>query len=103
MKRDVGKYEVIYADPPWQFRVWSAKGNGRSAEKHYRTTGTTTLSEMNVPGLAAADSVLLMWATFPCLADALRLGAAWGFTYKTVAFTWIKQNVKNGGLFCGMG
>ena len=28
------KYSVIYADPPWQFKAYSAKGMGRSAEKH---------------------------------------------------------------------
>ena len=31
------KYQIIYADPPWQYKVWSKKGNGRSAESHYRT------------------------------------------------------------------
>jgi hypothetical protein len=25
------EYGVIYADPPWNFRTWSAKGTGRSA------------------------------------------------------------------------
>ena len=29
--------------------------------------------------------------------------AAWGFSYKTVAFVWIKQNRKNDALFTGMG
>ena len=29
------KYGVIYADPPWSFRTWSAKGTGRSAVSHY--------------------------------------------------------------------
>ena len=28
------KYPVIYADPPWQYRVYSQKGLGRSAESH---------------------------------------------------------------------
>ena len=31
------KYQIIYADPPWQYKVWSKKGNGRSAESHYKT------------------------------------------------------------------
>ena len=30
------KYKVIYADPPWAYKVWSKKGAGRSAESHYR-------------------------------------------------------------------
>jgi N6-adenosine-specific RNA methylase IME4 len=32
-----GHYGVIYADCPWQFRVYSDKGKGRSAEAHYDT------------------------------------------------------------------
>ena len=31
------KYGVIYADPPWQYKVYSKKGMGRSAESHYPT------------------------------------------------------------------
>ena len=31
------KYQIIYADPPWKYKVWSKKGNGRSAESHYKT------------------------------------------------------------------
>jgi len=44
-----------------------------------------------------------MWATFPCLREAFELAEAWGFTYKTVAFTWIKKNKSNDKLFVGMG
>jgi hypothetical protein len=25
------KYNIIYADPPWTYKVWSEKGTGRSA------------------------------------------------------------------------
>ena len=42
--------------------------------------------------LAAPDSALFLWATFPQLPEALRLIEAWGFTYKSVAFVWLKKN-----------
>ena len=29
------KYGIIYADPPWTYRVYSSKGSGRSAASHY--------------------------------------------------------------------
>ena len=45
---------------------------------------------------------LFMWATFPTIPDALRVMEAWGFTYKTAAFVWIKE-YKSGGNFYGMG
>ena len=49
---------------------------------------------MPVADLAAPDSALFLWATFPQLPDALRLIEAWGFTYKSVAFVWLKKNKK---------
>ena len=29
------KYKVIYADPPWRFKNFSEKGEGRNAISHY--------------------------------------------------------------------
>lgn len=46
---------------------------------------------------------LFLWATFPQLPDALRLIKAWGFTYKSVAFVWLKKNRKTEGWFYGLG
>jgi N6-adenosine-specific RNA methylase IME4 len=43
---------------------------------------------------AAPDAVLLLWATDPLLPRALEVMAAWGFTYKTVGFTWAKLNAR---------
>ncbi|WP_299568402.1 MT-A70 family methyltransferase [uncultured Pedobacter sp.] len=103
METDGKKYDVIYADPPWNYVTWSIKGNGRSAERHYRTMDIQRLTDMDIGQLCNKDCILLMWATFPCLTQALKLGEAWGFTYKTVAFTWIKVNRGNNGYFMGMG
>lgn len=36
------KYSVIYAYPPWRYRVYSKKGLGRSAESHYPTMSLKT-------------------------------------------------------------
>ena len=53
--------------------------------------------------LADRDCALFLWITFPMLLDALSVIKAWGFTYKTVAFAWVKQNKKANTLFWGMG
>ena len=37
------------------------------------------------------------------LSDALLLIDAWGFTYKTVGFIWVKTNPKAASLFMGLG
>ncbi len=53
--------------------------------------------------LAANDSVLFLWATFPQLPEALRVIEAWGFNYKSVAFVWLKRNRKSLSWFYGLG
>ena len=65
--------------------------------------GIDELCALPVETLAAKDCLLFLWATFPMLPEALRLIQAWGFTFKTVAFVWIKQCRKSEGLFTGMG
>ncbi len=54
-------------------------------------------------GIAADDCVLFMWATYPNIQEALDLIKAWGFTYKSVAFQWIKENKNGNGYFLGLG
>ena len=46
---------------------------------------------------------MFLWVTFPCLLEGLSVIEAWGFTFKTVAFVWVKQNKKSDSLFWGMG
>lgn len=93
---DLGKTgyraSVVYADPPWKFKTRSQKGMGRSADRHYSTMTISEIAAMRpaIDAIAAKDSVLLMWATMPHLAQALALIELWGFTFKTVAFCWIK-------------
>ena len=53
--------------------------------------GIDELCALPVADLAAPDSALFLWATFPQLPEALRLIKAWGFQYKSVAFVWLKK------------
>ena len=97
------KYSIIYADPPWRYEVYSKKGLGRSAESHYPTMELEDIRALPVGTLAADDCVLFLWTTIPLLHDCFSVMRAWGFSYKTVAFVWIKQNRKSDSLFWGMG
>ena len=99
----VKKYSIIYADPPWRYKVYSKKGLGRSAESHYPTMELEDIRALPVGTLAADDCVLFLWTTIPLLHDCFSVMRAWGFSYKTVAFVWIKQNRKSDSLFWGMG
>jgi len=84
-------YTVIYCDPPWNFRVWSQRGTGRSASKHYHIPLFRELKSLDIPSICKRDCALFMWATYPNLKDAFSLMESWQFEYKTVAFTWVKK------------
>ena len=87
-----GQYRVVYADPPWRFATYSDKGKGRSAEAHYDCLSIDEIKRFPVLQWMAPDAVLLLWATDPLLPRALEVIEAWGFTYKTVGFYWVKLN-----------
>jgi N6-adenosine-specific RNA methylase IME4 len=97
------RYGLIYADPPWTFATYSRKGKGRSAEAHYDCMTLDDVKAVPVSDWAAQDAILLMWATDPLLDKAMDVIRAWGFTYKTVGFYWVKQNASSAGFFTGMG
>ena len=97
---EAGKYGIVYADPPWRYDM--KRGNG-VAENHYPTMSIEEICALPVADIAAKDSALFLWATFPQLNEAFRVMEAWGFKYKTLAFLWLKQNRKADSWFYGMG
>ena len=98
------KYNIIYADPPWRYKVWSRDtGLGRSAESHYSTMKKEDIQNLPIKNITTKDAVLFLWITYPCLEEGLELIKKWGFTYKTCAFSWIKINKKSETPFVGMG
>ena len=56
-----------------------------------------------VQDIADKDCILFLWATYPKLQEALNTIEEWGFIFKTVAFTWVKQNKKSDGFHFGLG
>ena len=98
------KYQIIYADPPWQFQVWSEKtGSSRSASSHYSTMNKKDIQRLPVQNICSDNCVLFLWVTAPCLLEGIELIKAWSFEYKTIGFTWVKRNKKSDGWFWGMG
>lgn len=57
------------------------------------------LADLPVGELVIRDSVLFMWVAWPHLFQAWDLFNAWGFEYKTCAFTWMKADVSTLDLF----
>jgi len=94
------KYGVIYADPPWKFSNRALKRTGPDGSKsvyaeldkdHYATMTIDEIKRLDISSIAAENSVLFLWTTDAHLEYALQVIKAWGFTYKTIGFTWVKK------------
>lgn len=83
---------MIAADVPWSYSVFSDKGKGRSAERHYATMDITEIAALPVRELAARDAHLFFWITGPCLARGMHVPVmrSWGFEPSALAFVWLK-------------
>ena len=91
----MGKYRAILADPPWGFKVWSGpekKVASSGIVAPYRTMEMSEIRAMPVADMASDDCSLFMWVVWPTLPEALGVIEAWGFKYKTCAFSWVKAD-----------
>ena len=62
------KYQIIYADPPWQYNRKAGQG---IAADHYPTMSLQEICDLPVGKLADKDCVLFLWVTFPQLREGL--------------------------------
>jgi N6-adenosine-specific RNA methylase IME4 len=93
-------FGAILADPPWSFATWSHVGlagdkdqpnrGQRSRAAPYNTMSQADICAMPVSSLAAKDCVLFLWVVQTQLPEAIELISEWGFTFKSVAFSWVK-------------
>jgi N6-adenosine-specific RNA methylase IME4 len=83
-------FDLIMADPPWRFDLWSERGEEKSPQAQYATMDLDAIKALPVADLAAQDCLLWLWATFPMLPDALAVMDAWGFRYVTGG-AWAKR------------
>lgn len=89
-----GKYRVIYADPPWEYRQKNATEDGSLRKQDETFPGMSIEDICNLPVRAHVlpNAVLFLWATVPFLLanpgprDVIE---AWGFDYKS-NWTWHK-------------
>jgi N6-adenosine-specific RNA methylase IME4 len=97
------KYDLIYADPAWNFQSNSISNPGRNVRKEYETMHIDKIAKLPVKRIAKNDCMLAMWITTPLLNKIDQILKPWGFKYCGVLFTWIKLNKKSQGIFLGMG
>ena len=96
------KYQVIYADPAWQYgskELYGDKIKGsdkrenrfRNIERIYTTMTIPQIKELKVKEIADKNSACFMWVTDSHLKQGIEVMEAWGFKYKTIAFVWLKK------------
>jgi N6-adenosine-specific RNA methylase IME4 len=88
------KYEVVVADPPWEFELRSEKGNEKAASAHYDTMPIAEIKALPVANLVRHDSLLLLWTTGWAIAtgQAQDVARAWGAEPVT-ELVWIKRTI----------
>jgi len=99
------KYQIIYADPPWKY---NSRANHKTRFRggacgHYSLMTMNEIKALPISSLADKNCVLFLWTTFPYLEEQIKLFRHWGFKYRTLGFSWIKTNSKNGKPFFGVG
>ncbi|WP_336709735.1 MULTISPECIES: MT-A70 family methyltransferase [unclassified Cedecea] len=100
----MGKYSLIYADPPWSYRDKAADGD-RGAGFKYPVMSVQDICRLPVWELAADNCLLAMWWVPTQPAEALKVVDAWGFKFMTMkGFTWNKCGKRQADkLVLGMG
>ena len=100
-------YNIVYADPPWSYTRTVGNGvlNRGNGEVHYDSMSVYDIQALgyDIRRITRKNSALLLWATMPCLPDAIRVMEAWGFKYKTCWATWVKTNKAGDKPFFGVG
>jgi N6-adenosine-specific RNA methylase IME4 len=96
-----GPFDVIYADPPWNFRTRSAAGRGKSPR--YDVMVVEEIAALPIAEIAARDCWLFLWVTNPNTRDGFDLLDAWGFNFSGVFQTWFKLRQYGPGFHFGMG
>jgi N6-adenosine-specific RNA methylase IME4 len=93
------KFKIGYLDPPWKFQAWSGRGEAKSASQHYDCMSVDDICALPIGEMFDDDAAIFVWVVQSMLPEALQVISAWGFTFKTVAFAWVKIKGKQDRLF----
>ena len=98
------KYQIIYADPPWDGLGWNKNKSGaKCPARHYPVQDADWVKNLPVNTIADTNCALFLWVTFPNLPLGLKVIEAWGFRYATIGFNWVKRNRVAESWFFGCG
>jgi len=103
-KKHKGKFDLIYADPPWDYPgpVYQKSRSG-STHKSYDTMTIHDICKVPVKEISKENSVLLMWTTAFHQENAFKVFKAWGYTYVTIWLVWVKSYENGPHTYLGCG
>lgn len=85
------KYNVIYADPPWNIKKIKRKSRPNQIEMDYPTMSLDEIKELPVNNITKNNCVLFLWTTHAYLPKAFEVMKSWNFKYQRT-ITWDKRN-----------
>lgn len=91
----LGKFVVLYADPPWRYENPPMGGSNRSIENQYPTMDLAEICALPIGEIAHDNAVLFLWATNPKLRECMDVLDAWEFVYRT-EMVWVKEDIGMG-------
>lgn len=83
------KYNIIYADPPWNYGDKQNSKTRGGAIKHYSTMKIKDICSLPIKNILDENCVLFLWVTSPLLEECFDVIKSWGFKYKS-SFVWDK-------------
>ena len=94
------KYQIIYADPPWQAPTKECIAKKSTIREginfHYPSLTTKQICDLPIQEYTDKNCLLFLWVRSPMLEDGLLVGKQWGFSFRTIAFVWYKQRTNPG-------
>ena len=100
------KYQIIYADPPWEYGVWGkanpkSRPNSKIYPMPYQTMTLGEILRLPVGDIADKNCDLYVWVTQKYLPFIFKIIDKWGFKY-CQTLTWCKKprGTGQGGLYC---
>ena len=96
------KYNIIYADPPWQFSSKAYQDGDRDMLKledtQYNTLNISQIKKLPIKEITETDCACFLWCVDSFFKEGIEILEEWGFKYKTIAFNWLKTY--ESGKFC---
>jgi len=86
------KYQIIYADPPWNISYFKETKQGfNNYNLPYPTMTDEDIIDLPVKDLTDINTILFLWCIDSRIPILNKLMESWGFVFKTVGFVWNKS------------